>query len=260
MRQPAPRGDEQHLDQERIAVGDEAIERQRAPAPRGASSGSRSCSRAALQPRDRADVDVGEPAEEPPPQRPVHDRAARHVARADDDVGVARSPRSGRGRCRGSCERSASIWQMTSTGSSMRLRDAVDVRAARGRARPVRCITSTRPGCARASASATLARAVRRLVVDDEHADVRRAASAPSTSTGRFVALVVGRHDDERACAASRPRPFEAQRRDLLGHEADEEDDDAQQDQQHRRVRDVRLRGDRPDARSAAPSDERRER
>ena len=44
--------------------------------------------------------------------------------------------------------------------------------------------------------------------------------------------------------------PFEAQRGDLFGDEADEEDDDREHDQQDRRVRDVLLRRDRPDARS----------
>ena len=116
-------------------------------------------------------------------------------------------------------------------------------RCTSGRGRGRRCGASPRrgPDARVASSSATLAGAVGRLVVDDQHADVRHAASArrpaPAGSrarcrSGRRPAPTV-RHG---------VRPLEAQRRDLLGDQADEKDDDAQQDQQHRRVRDVRLR------------------
>ena len=40
--------------------------------------------------------------------------------------------------------------------------------------------------------------------------------------------------------------PFEAQRRDLFRDQADQEHDDGEHDQQHRRVRHVALRRDRP--------------
>src|SRR6202163_1380058 len=40
----------------------------------------------------------------------------------------------------------------------------------------------------------------------------------------------------------SLPPALEAQRRNLLGHEADEKNHDAQQNEQHRRVRHMRLR------------------
>ena len=146
------------------------------------------------------------------------------------------------GRWLGSCDRSASIWQMTST----RLVDAPRVMPSmyeRPSPRsPVRCITSTRPGCCARQRVGHLAGAVRRLIVDDEHA--RRSACAIScpTSDRQVLALVVGRHDDERASAASRPPALEPQRRDLLGDEADEQDHDAQHDQQHRGVGHVRLR------------------
>src|SRR5438105_1344172 len=41
--------------------------------------------------------------------------------------------------------------------------------------------------------------------------------------------------------------PLEAQRGNLLGDETHEKDDDAQEDEQHGRIRHVRLRDDRPD-------------
>ena len=120
-------GDKQHLDQKRVSVGDEAIERhggQRlappAPVTARAVAGG--------QPRDLPDVDVREAAQQPPACRPVDDRAAWHIARADHDVRL-----SGRGNQRR---------QMTWIVRQIRVhladdidglvnapRDAVDVRA-----------------------------------------------------------------------------------------------------------------------------------
>ena len=155
------------------------------------------------------------------------------------------------GSCAGSCERSASIWQMTSTGSP----SACFMPSMYERPKPrfVRAVQHRHaPSDSRAPAPRRPRRCRRATVVDDQDADAG-CCIRPSTSTGRFVALVVGRDDDERRLR-SRPPPFEPQRRNLLGDQADQEDHDAQQDQQHRRIGDVRLRGDRPRPRRPAPT------
>src|SRR5439155_5070948 len=71
------------------AVRHESIERQRGqglapPAPEAARAIVRA------HPRNRADVRVGEPAQEPAAPWPVYDGAARDVSRSDDEIGVAR--------------------------------------------------------------------------------------------------------------------------------------------------------------------------
>ena len=83
----APVRHEQHLDEKRVAVGEERVERQRrqrraSPAP----VARRAVARAHA--RHEADVRVREPAEDVPLERPVHDAAARNVARSDHHVGV----------------------------------------------------------------------------------------------------------------------------------------------------------------------------
>ena len=142
---------------------------------------------------------------------------------------------------------------MTSTGSIERLLDAVDVRA-------------PEPALAGAvhhlDAPGILARRARRRPRRCRRAtDRRRPARAtfgccisPSTSTGRFVALVVGRDDDERRRLRHGCRPSNRSDEICSDTRPIEKDHDAQQDQQHRRVRHVRLRGDRPHARTPAPT------
>ena len=223
-----------------------AIERQRGErlaAPAAVAAGAV----ARVEPRDRADVGVREAAEEPAPQRPVHDRAAGHVARADRRGRRARWRRSDRGRWRGSCERSASIWQIDVAPAGRARAGCRRRTSARGRGRSVRCITSTRPGYASASSSASCAGAVRRLVVDDQHADTSGYAISACDQHRQVVALVVSRHDDQRRARRHRQRrPSMRSDGDLLGDQSDQQDHDAQQNQQHRRVGDVRLRDDRP--------------
>src|SRR5712691_8003525 len=83
----ALRGHVQHLDQKRIAVRDEAIERQpgeRLAAP--AAVAARAI--ASAQSRHRPDVGIGEAAERTPPQRPVEDSPSRSVPRSDDHLGA----------------------------------------------------------------------------------------------------------------------------------------------------------------------------
>src|SRR5713101_3737321 len=75
-------GDEQHLDEKRIAVGDEPVERQRgqglaAPAAIAAGAVAR------VDARDGAHVQVREATQQTPACRPVDDRAARDVPRSD---------------------------------------------------------------------------------------------------------------------------------------------------------------------------------
>ena len=133
-------------------------------------------------------------------------RAAGHVARADHEVGVAAAAAISAGSCRGSCERSASIWQTTSTGSSiarckpsmydtaeaasagaMQHLDAPGILRAPARRRPRRCRPATgrrRPARGR-----------------------RRAASDSLDQHREVLPLVVGRDDDQRLHAASSARP-----------------------------------------------------
>src|SRR5574342_1265515 len=77
----------EHLDEKRVAVGIEPFERERGdrlPAP--AAVPARAVAR--REPRDGADVDIREAAEQPAPERPVHHLAAGHVAGADHQVGA----------------------------------------------------------------------------------------------------------------------------------------------------------------------------
>src|SRR5258706_6015768 len=85
---PAARGDEQHLDEERIAVGEKAIERERREGRSPpASVPARAVAR--VQTSDRADVQVCESAEQEPAPRPVDDRTTGNVTGSEHDVGVS---------------------------------------------------------------------------------------------------------------------------------------------------------------------------
>ena len=240
LRDPAAAGrHEEHLHQERVAVGEKALQRQRrdrrtspAPIARRAVAGA--------QLRYGADVGVGHTAENPPAE-PVDDRAAWHVARSDDELGARRWPQSGR-QLPGSCEKSASISRthvhrlgeiaffMPSTRSPESASVPCD-------ASPPGVRVLTMPARPRP------ARAVRRLIVDDD----RRTAScriSPGHEHGEVCALVVGRHHDERR---ENSRAWPLPRSDALCSETRPINsiDDAQEDEQHRGVGDVRLRGDR---------------
>ena len=78
---------EEHLDQERIAVGDDPIERQcgeRLAAPAAVTARAVACTRAG----SRANVEVGETAEQRAAAAASSRWPARHVAGADHDVGA----------------------------------------------------------------------------------------------------------------------------------------------------------------------------
>ena len=191
MRQAAALRLVEHLDEERVAVRDHVGERhprQRLAAPAAIAAGAV----ARRQRGDEADVAVGERAQEDPVQRPVDDADAVQVARADDEV-VAPPRRSTRsGRYSGSCERSASIWQMKSARPS-RIACSSPSTYERPRPRgPVRCITSIRPGCLAAERVGDRAGAVRGPVVDDEHAGAV-VLEDPGGQDRQVVALVIRR-------------------------------------------------------------------
>ena len=91
MRQAGVGGHERDVEQERVAVRDDAIERQpgeRFAAPAAIAGGDV----AHVQAGDSADVEVGELAQDDPAERPVHDADAVEVARADDEIGAGRRP------------------------------------------------------------------------------------------------------------------------------------------------------------------------
>ena len=116
--EPRVGGHERDVEQERVAVRDDAIERQpgeRCAAP--AAIAGRDV--AHVQAGDRADIEVGERAQDDPPQRPVHDADAIEVARSNHQVGAGAASLIISGRYLGSCDRSASIWQTKSKSLSM---------------------------------------------------------------------------------------------------------------------------------------------
>ena len=199
------------LDLKGVAVRDDAVERQRAPAARAPAA---EAARAVVhrQPRDGADVPVRERCSAAC-GAPASCRSAPpgHVARADDEVGAARRPPAAVGVSAGSCEKSASIWQMCVASVRSAAAHAVDVRAAQARA--ALCGACTGPGrrCAAASASAIVAGPVRRGVVHDEHPQSGDAQQR-GDERRQVVALVVGRNDDERPHRAVRLRPSTARR------------------------------------------------
>ena len=85
--QPGVRGHERDIEQERVAVRDNAVERQRGQrfaAPAAIAGGDV----VQLQAGDGANVEVRERAEDDAAQRPVHDADAVQVARADHEVGA----------------------------------------------------------------------------------------------------------------------------------------------------------------------------
>ena len=170
MRQPRAARLEEHLDEERVAVRDHAVERQaRERLAPPAAEAARAVAR--RQPRDRADVAVRERAEKDPVQRPVHDADAVQIARADHEVVVAARPRAPAGtpdRARG---RRPSGRSDRRRSCAKRVLQAVDVRASEPAwAGAVHHFDAARDTRA-ASASAICTGAIRRAVVDDQHAE-----------------------------------------------------------------------------------------
>src|SRR3989338_10306368 len=162
-------GDKQHLDEKRVAIGDETIERhggERLAPP--ASVAARAVTRA--QPRNLPDVDVGEAAEQQPPSRPVADRTAGYVPGSDHDIRM-----SGCGNQR---------LQMTRIVRKIRVhladdvhrfvnapRDAVDVRPSKTADAGAMHDVDTTGVRAREPVSHVTG-PVRRLIVDDEYPNV----------------------------------------------------------------------------------------
>ena len=146
-------------------------------------------------------------------ERPVHDADAVQVARADHDVVRRAAAATSAGRYSGLCERSASIWQMQIDVALARSR-AAGRRCTSGRARAGRCGASPRcgPGYSLRQAIGDLPRAVRRPVVDHQHAEAVAREHACDEQR-QVLALVVRRDDDEyvrRASRAGRPARPEA--------------------------------------------------
>ena len=142
-----------HLDEKRVAVGHDAVERQlrqRLAAPAAEAAGAV----VGAQPGDGTDVAVGERAEDDALQRPVDHADAVQVARPDDDVVRSRRPppcragTSGRATSRRPSGRSGRPCPAPARAAGRR--------RTTGRDRACRCgaATSTRPGNSRASSSA----------------------------------------------------------------------------------------------------------
>ena len=141
-----------------------------------------------------------------PPLRPVHDRAAGDVPRADHDVGVAMAAASDRaagwdratgrrpsGRSRRPAPRSPCGCRRCTSGPARAGRSDASPRLA-SRVLAGQCVGH-------------LAGSVRRLIVDDEHADAGCCISRLDEHR-QVRPLVVGRDDDERrsltACPSKR--------------------------------------------------------
>ena len=193
-RQARVGGHERDVEQERVAVRDDAIERQpgqRFAAPAAIAGGDV----AHVQAGDSADVEVGELAQDDPAQRPVHHADAVEVSRADDEIGAAQRPArsspagiSDRARGRrpsGRRSRSRCRWRD----------ETLRGRTRRARAGPVRCSADTRPGKLHAELVGDLAGAVRRLIV--EHHDRHARNRHQIRHENRDVVLLVVRGDQD---------------------------------------------------------------
>jgi hypothetical protein len=192
----APLGLVEHLDQEGVAVGDHAAERQpceRLAAPAPVAAGAI----AWRELRDRADVLVREGAEEDAVQRPVHHADALEVARTDHHV-VLR----GGGR-----ERREVLRVVREVG--VHLADQIDVSLCHGtlQAVDVRAPQAAGTGAMHhLEASWELHRepigdlpgTIGRGVVDDHHPEALVREHAADQG-GQVLAFVVGRDDDQDA-------------------------------------------------------------
>ena len=160
-----------------------------------------------------ADVPVGERAEDQPPERPVHDADAVQVPRPERRGRTSPAAATRSGRYFGSCEKSASIWQIRS--ASPRERPAGSPRRTTGPSPrlPVRCSTSHAARVLARQLVGHRAGAVRRLVVDDQHAVADAGRESAPTSDRQVLAFVVGRDDDRTFMRVSRRRRAASQAR-----------------------------------------------
>ena len=181
-----------HLHLKRIAARLERRQRQlhQCVAPPAAIT---RCGVADVEAGDDPDVEIRKPAEQPAIGRPVRDSSARHVPRADDEVGRRR--RRDQVREVANVVREVGIHLRYQIGVEReRALHPFDVRRSEAAsASAMQHVDAPRE--ARAEVFRNLAGAVRRAVVHDQHADAGDVHQL-SNQMGKGLALVEGRDDD----------------------------------------------------------------
>ena len=186
----------EHLDEERVAVRDDPLERhlgQRFAAPAAEAAGAVGD----RHPGHAADVAVGEGAQDQPVQRPVDDADALQVARADDQVmAAAQRHLHHLGQVLGIVREVRVHLADEVLGAGARQRQRLDVGAAEPLlAGAVQHLDAV--GELAGQRVGDLAGAVGRLVVDHHHAEAGMRDDV-AHQPGQVLPLVVGRNQDER--------------------------------------------------------------